>query len=558
MARRDEPERLEPRQRRAQRQPVDAERQRELALRGQARPGGEAPGEDLAAQPVGDGVDDARAGDGAEDGQRLGGRAGRDGRRVSGGGGSSDSSTPQLVQPLNASRSSCATRFAPATRRRRAKLPAPMSAAPSSPAARITVDLRSDTVTRPTAAMREAMARAEVGDDVFGEDPTVLALEEEVARLTGKEAALFVSSGHDGQPARHRAARRARATRSSSAKGRTRSATSAARARRCAACSSRPRAAAGSSRPTRWRRAIQPSVVLGAAHVARLRREHAQPRGRPRVPAGRRARRRRPGARARARDAPRRRAHLERERRDGHRRGRPGRAVRHGERVLLEGARRAGRERALRDARRRRGGAALPQAVGRRDAAGRASSRRARSTRSRTTARASPTTTPTRKRFAEHRRRRSAARWSTSRGRDEHRERRPRRAARADDVARDARARWGLALNATGPRACAPSRTSTCRARTSSAARRSSREAIQQALKTRVMRRDDALAALAALTVVAALALRACAPDRGAAYVAALAAAERAESAGRFADAATDYDARRARRRSPRDRDQAR
>ena len=60
------------------------------------------------------------------------------------------------------------------------------------------IDLRSDTVTRPTAAMREAMARAEVGDDVFGEDPTVNALEEEVARVTGKEAALFVTSGTMG------------------------------------------------------------------------------------------------------------------------------------------------------------------------------------------------------------------------------------------------------------------------------------------------------------------------------------------------------------------------
>jgi threonine aldolase len=60
------------------------------------------------------------------------------------------------------------------------------------------IDLRSDTVTRPTAAMREAMARAAVGDDVFGEDPTVAELEQEVARLTGKEASLFVSSGTMG------------------------------------------------------------------------------------------------------------------------------------------------------------------------------------------------------------------------------------------------------------------------------------------------------------------------------------------------------------------------
>lgn len=57
------------------------------------------------------------------------------------------------------------------------------------------VDLRSDTVTRPTLAMRDAMARAEVGDDVFGDDPTVNALQERIATLLGKEAALFVPSG---------------------------------------------------------------------------------------------------------------------------------------------------------------------------------------------------------------------------------------------------------------------------------------------------------------------------------------------------------------------------
>jgi threonine aldolase len=57
------------------------------------------------------------------------------------------------------------------------------------------IDLRSDTVTRPTPAMRRAMAEAEVGDDVYGEDPTVLALEERVAGLFGKEAALFTPTG---------------------------------------------------------------------------------------------------------------------------------------------------------------------------------------------------------------------------------------------------------------------------------------------------------------------------------------------------------------------------
>src|SRR4051812_11273567 len=60
------------------------------------------------------------------------------------------------------------------------------------------VDLRSDTLTRPTPAMRRAMAEAEVGDDVYREDPTVNALEERVADLFGHEAALFVPSGTMG------------------------------------------------------------------------------------------------------------------------------------------------------------------------------------------------------------------------------------------------------------------------------------------------------------------------------------------------------------------------
>lgn len=60
------------------------------------------------------------------------------------------------------------------------------------------VDLRSDTVTRPTPAMRRAMAEAAVGDDVFGEDPTVNRLQEMVAEILGMEAALFVASGTMG------------------------------------------------------------------------------------------------------------------------------------------------------------------------------------------------------------------------------------------------------------------------------------------------------------------------------------------------------------------------
>ena len=57
------------------------------------------------------------------------------------------------------------------------------------------VDMRSDTITQPTATMRQAMSEAKVGDDVFGEDPTVNRLEEMVAKHMGKEAALFVASG---------------------------------------------------------------------------------------------------------------------------------------------------------------------------------------------------------------------------------------------------------------------------------------------------------------------------------------------------------------------------
>lgn len=60
------------------------------------------------------------------------------------------------------------------------------------------IDLRSDTVTRPSAAMRQAMATAEVGDDVFGDDPTVKELESYVARLFQKEAGLYVPSGTMG------------------------------------------------------------------------------------------------------------------------------------------------------------------------------------------------------------------------------------------------------------------------------------------------------------------------------------------------------------------------
>jgi len=60
------------------------------------------------------------------------------------------------------------------------------------------IDLRSDTVTHPSPAQRRAMADAELGDDVFGDDPTTIALEERAAGLLGKEAGLFVASGTMG------------------------------------------------------------------------------------------------------------------------------------------------------------------------------------------------------------------------------------------------------------------------------------------------------------------------------------------------------------------------
>ncbi len=66
------------------------------------------------------------------------------------------------------------------------------------PASSVTVDLRSDTVTKPTTAMRRAMANAQVGDDVYGEDPTINRLEHLAAKVFGREAAIFVPTGTMG------------------------------------------------------------------------------------------------------------------------------------------------------------------------------------------------------------------------------------------------------------------------------------------------------------------------------------------------------------------------
>ena len=115
----------------------------------------------------------------------------------------------------------------------------PRCAEPRRYAAAHMVELRSDTFTRPSEGMRRAMARAEVGDDVYGEDPTVNALEEQAAAAVGKEAALFVSSGTMGNAigVRLHAAQGDELLRPRDA--RTSSATRPAARRRCGACMAR-------------------------------------------------------------------------------------------------------------------------------------------------------------------------------------------------------------------------------------------------------------------------------------------------------------------------------
>ena len=118
------------------------------------------------------------------------------------------------------------------------------------------IDLRSDTVTRPTPAMREAMASAEVGDDVYGEDPTVNALEAEVAALFGHEAALFTPTGSMANqiaiqllvPPAQRAALRRRRARRHVRDRRGRGASAASRTRTWPAVGARHRPGAGRRR----------------------------------------------------------------------------------------------------------------------------------------------------------------------------------------------------------------------------------------------------------------------------------------------------------------------
>ncbi len=226
--------------------------------------------------------------------------------------------------------------------------------------ATMATDFRSDTVTRPTAAMRAAMAAAPVGDDVFGDDPSVNALEAEVAALLGFEAALFVPSGTQANLVGVMT-HCARATRTSSARRRTRTATKPA-ARRCWAASSRSRSQRrrrhASAADDRARDQARRSALR--EHAAGRAREHDRRQGAARGPHRRGARARR---RARARDAPRRRAAVERGGQAGRRAARDRAGLRLGLRVPVEGPRRAGRL-AVCGAAIHQGGAPLAQVLG--------------------------------------------------------------------------------------------------------------------------------------------------------------------------------------------------
>ena len=209
--------------------------------------------------------------------------------------------------------------------------------------ARPPIDLRSDTVTRPTPAMRRAMAEAEVGDDVYGEDPTVKALEERVAALLRQGGGAVRPVGDDGQPGRRRGPRRAgrraalRPACSCLRLGRRRDRPPLGRdgpARR------RPRRPPPGRPPPRQapagQRALRPDP-------ARLPGEHPQPRRRSGPPVRGCSGDLGLGPLERPGDAPRRRPADERRRRLGDRGRSLGLAVRHRLDLLQQGARGAGR-----------------------------------------------------------------------------------------------------------------------------------------------------------------------------------------------------------------------
>ena len=258
-----------------------------------------------------------------------------------------------------------------------------------------TIDLRSDTVTKPSAAMREAMAHAEVGDDVYGEDPSVNRLQALAAARLGKEAALFVPSGTMANQI---------ALRALTEPG---DAAIAARDAHMVLYESGAAAAlagvqlveigeGGSFGPDALRQAVYPSDD----HFARTRAvlvENTHNRAGGRVfPFEQLAARDRGRARARAAHAHGRRASLQRRGRDGDRRRALGRAVRHGELLPVEGTGSTGRLARRRLARPDRARAPLPQAARRGHAAGGHPRGRGHLRAGAEHASASPTTTRTR------------------------------------------------------------------------------------------------------------------------------------------------------------------
>ena len=206
------------------------------------------------------------------------------------------------------------------------------------------IDLRSDTVTRPTPGMRAAMAAAEVGDDVFGEDPTVRRLEERIAAMLGKEAALFVPSGTMGNQLGVRVHCQAGDEFLCEANCHILCYEQGAYAQLFGIAAQPVEGDHGVLQVEQLMGRIRPgSNDHCVAHAAGLPGEHAQPRRRPHPAVRHRRRDLRLGRRQRPRAPSRRRSAVQRRRRHRHLRRRLGQPLRHRERLLLQRARRAGR-----------------------------------------------------------------------------------------------------------------------------------------------------------------------------------------------------------------------
>ena len=320
-------------------------------------------------------------------------------------------------------------------------------------------DFRSDTVTRPTAAMRAAMAAAPVGDDVFGDDPSVNALEAEVAALLDFEAALFVPSGTQSNLV---------GVMTHCARGDEYIVGQEAHTYRYEAGGA---AVLGSVQPQPLDNAadgtlplpdIEAAIKPDDAHFARTRlialENTIGGRVLPAGYTGRGAGARRP---PRPRHAPRRRAAVERRGEAGRRAARDRAALRLGFRLPVEGTRRAGRLGALRRPRFHQGGAPLAQDAGWRHAAG-GNPRRGRSPRDRASHFAARR--GSRERGAARRGSREARPARRRAGADEHG---LRRRARARSPTRSPRTSRPTACAPTARRASAGARISTCRAPTS-------------------------------------------------------------------------------------------